>query len=148
MSVQAIKMQLQGIDWFGVAAYRGDGRESRFGIRGQCVEFARRWYVRQKKITFASVPRALDLWDLKSAFCLRHHQSVPFVKGHGPPPVGALLIYDRSAAWPDGHVAVVIGRRGSYVYVSEQNYSAHMWQRYARRFKWQGERVLGWMLAQ
>jgi surface antigen len=64
-----------------------------------------------------------------------------------PPPVGALLVYARSRAQPDGHVAVVVGRKASHIYISEQNTGPILWIGYTRRLAWPlacASTLIGW----
>eukprot|EP00796_Vickermania_ingenoplastis_P010622 gene10622-7382_t len=109
------------------------------GMKWQCVEYARRyWMIRgaPEPAIFPDVDGAADIWNLTYSVLLDRQIQVPLLKipnaeAHtlqqrnpkmegdgstpasfetGPPQVGDLLIYPRDAAeFPYGHVAVVVG---------------------------------------
>jgi len=108
------------------------GRTYPTGIRGQCVEFARRWLIHHD-ILFENVEHAIDIWNIPSVIQLSERQSVlPFYSipndGHSLPTIGSLLIYRKvKNKLPYGHVAVVIGvdRKKRLVYIDERNRRNH-----------------------
>jgi hypothetical protein len=104
------------------------------GIEWQCVEFARRWLMREKGFTFPSVDVAADLWNK-----VKHLESVatkavrPLEKhsnGASTLPVeGNLLVYAREYE-DTGHVAVIlrVDQKKKLLYLGEQNFSNKPWK--------------------
>ena len=133
-----------GKDPYGVIAYHYDESEPEeeysihgifLGIKGQCVEYARRWLLSVKGITFDSVPGAADLWNLHEAIDIRSQQRVPFlsVPVTKQPKIGDLAIYDRHPLYPHGHVAVVVYVSPERIGLAEQNISDEKWKgKYSR----------------
>lgn len=93
------------------------------GMKWQCVEYARRyWMLRGKPAPafFGAVNGAADIWDsLTHVTFLDNATTAPLLKfkngaslgyGGGAPHVGDLLIYPRDSAgiFPYGHVSVVV----------------------------------------
>lgn len=127
------------------------GEESYFeefysGIKGQCVEYARRWLESVKHVKFGGVESAFEIWDLSTATALYDSEvTYPFESclngGERPPEIGDLLIYPYAMPdFPYGHVAVIVDVNMSvgYVDIAEQNYSNESWidpHSYARRLK-------------
>jgi glutathionylspermidine amidase/synthetase len=131
-----------------VAAAQGKPERVYTGIQWQCVEYARRWWLRRRGIVFASVDTADAMWqEIRSARRVADNAVVPVEarENGGPePPVGGdLVIYradPRSPRLKYGHVAVVVGldRAAGWVELAEQNYGNAVWgepQRYARRVR-------------
>ena len=116
------------------------------GLKWQCVEYARRWLITVKGVTFDKVNNATDIWSLQKATLLNLKQ-VDFINAPITeiPPIGALLIYRKSATFPKGHVAVVVKvHPNGEVDVAEQNYSKN-WQG-IRRVNVKKENVIGWKI--
>lgn len=116
------------------------------GIKGQCVEYARRWFEGVKGLTFPSIHAAFQIWDLPIVIALIDDTiTYPFQSaingGQEAPGVGDLLIYAyRLPDFPFGHVAVIVGVDilEGYVDIAEQNYTNDVWVDplwYARRIK-------------
>ncbi|KAH8617384.1 CHAP domain [Trypanosoma vivax] len=111
-----------------------------FGMKWQCVEYARRyWMLRGTPLParFDSVAGAADIWALTEAHLL-NGTSVPLAKitnGRPPAPgtdarprVGDLLIYpQRPEDFPHGHVAVIVEVTAENVLVAEQNWDNAVW---------------------
>jgi hypothetical protein len=106
------------------------GRVYPTGIRGQCVEFARRWLIHHD-ILFENVEHAIDIWNIPSVIRLSDHQVLPFhsVPNDGlyVPAIGSLLIYRQTNELPYGHVAVVIGidHEKRQVFIDDRNRKDH-----------------------
>lgn len=103
------------------------------GIEWQCVEFARRWLISTRKITFPSIDYAADLWNKVPAFTrVGSGENVPVknvTNGAGAlPRKGDLLIYAREFLGT-GHVAVVLSvdRARRVVRVGEENFLNQKW---------------------
>ncbi|KAG5469921.1 hypothetical protein CUR178_02063 [Leishmania enriettii] len=94
------------------------------GMKWQCVEYARRYWMLRgtpTPATFDSVHGAADIWDsLTFATILSNGTKVPLLKfrngakldyGGSSPRAGDLLLYPRDdkGEFPFGHVAVVVG---------------------------------------
>jgi glutathionylspermidine amidase/synthetase len=130
------------------------------GIEWQCVEFARRWLIQTRQLTFPSVEVAADLWDKVHALeWVSDHEKVPLTNvANGAavlPIAGDLLIYSRDYLGT-GHVAVVLGidpKRGT-VRVGEENFRNEAWpgpysraipfKRVNGRFWLEDPYLLGW----
>jgi hypothetical protein len=106
------------------------GRVYPTGIRGQCVEFARRWLIHHG-IFFKNVDRAIEIWNIPSVVRLPDQQVIPFHSilndGLSLPPIGSLLIYRQTNELPYGHVAVVISvdMKKRRVYIDDRNWKGH-----------------------
>lgn len=107
------------------------GRVYPTGIRGQCVEFARRWLIIHNDILFENVEHASDIWNIPSVIRLSDQQVLPFYSilndGQNVPIVGSLLIYRQTNELPHGHVAVVIGvdSKKKQVFIDDRNRLGH-----------------------
>ncbi len=106
------------------------GRVYPTGIRGQCVEFARRWLIHHD-ILFENVEHAVDIWNIPSVIRLSDHQVIPFLSisndGLHLPTIGSLLIYRQNNTLPYGHVAVVVGvdHEKRLIHIDERNWNEH-----------------------
>ena len=134
------------------------------GVQWQCVEYARRWLITAKGLTFDSVNCASDIWHLnnlefsKSTSMIRHFSRVPNGSKCSPKE-GNILIYARSNNndMTYGHVAVITRVTKDTVYVSEQNFDNDYWPKdYARKLVLTTQNglytiqddydILGWMV--
>lgn len=157
------KDEIQGIDHYGVVAYLNKGPhkgEKNYvkghytGLKWECVEYARRWFIQMRGITFEDVATAEDLWKLKTAKEITTGKNITFMNGTrkngkgmqatSMPPVGALLIYRKTNKDPYGHVAVVVKVNRVTVDVAEQNYSLKKWKGYSRRVNMTDPDIIGW----
>jgi hypothetical protein len=103
------------------------------GMKWQCVEYARRWLVDQKDISFGQVDYAINLPYIKEM----HRISQPHkllrlnhffnAQSHSLE-IGDLLIYDTTYAPITGHVAVVVDISDTHVFVAEQNHDNTIWE--------------------
>jgi len=103
------------------------------GIEWQCVEFARRWLMKEKGLTFGSIDVAADLWGkVDHLDNLKTKERVPLQQvlngAKEPPAPGELLIYGRDYL-ESGHVAVVlrVSRKRQLLYVGEENFGNTPW---------------------
>ncbi len=133
------------------------------GIKWQCVEFTRRWLIRNRGLTFGDVDVAADMWKLNSLTRLTDQSPVPletFVNGAKTAPKrGDLIIYAKEYLGT-GHAAIVldVNARLGRVRVAEQNFNNKKWPaRYARSIDLINKNghywlldayLLGWMRAQ
>lgn len=107
------------------------GRVYPTGIRGQCVEFVRRWLIIHNDIFFENIEHAIDIWNIPSVIRLSDQQVLPFhsILNHGQslPPIGSLLIYRQQHKIPHGHVAVVtnVDTKKKLVFIDERNWKGH-----------------------
>jgi hypothetical protein len=127
---------LLGVDPQGTPAYHIESSQAKrpnyysgvyTGQKYECVEFARRWLVRNRGITFRSVERAVDLLTLEQAATLSG-QPVKVTRVSSPE-VGDLAIFPVTDANPYGHVAVEVRVVGDRVQLAEQNQSSRRWIR-------------------
>jgi hypothetical protein len=115
---------VSGSDWAGSAASLGDlnvySNGSTFTGHYQCTELAMRWAaVRFSESASWPVNSAANMWNAGPAM------PVPFAQlpngGAYPPQFGDIIVYNVTAAFPSGHVAVVSGTGPGYVNVVEEN---------------------------
>ena len=94
------------------------------GIKYQCVELARRYYLIKYGLLFEEVRGAKEIATLQTIYHMEHKRYVqwPTYSSTGLPMVGSLLLWDASEQFSYGHVAIVTGIRQKYVEVIEQNY--------------------------
>ncbi|MBX9703733.1 MAG: CHAP domain-containing protein [Silvanigrellaceae bacterium] len=132
------------------------------GIKWQCVEYARRWLVKNKHVIFGSVDFAFEIFNLTHVtsvnnkdvkFCLKR-----FVNNQTSeyPQRGDLLIYGKEH-FGTGHIAIIVGLGKNFVTVAEENYFNDKWHatnEYARKILLSNTQdkvrihdtdVLGWM---
>lgn len=116
------------------------------GIRWQCVEYARRWWLIERGVVFPGVDTADDMWtEVTSAKHLASSAAHPVHKyengGSEIPRLGDLVIYKarpQSVGLKYGHVAVVVevNVAEGFVSLAEQNFLNQAWKEpkvYARR---------------
>jgi CHAP domain len=124
------------------------------GIEWQCVEFARRWLIRNRHATFPSIDIAADLWDKVDALeRLGDHEKLPLRKlANGSrelPAPGDLLIWQKEYLGT-GHVAIVleVDTAKSVVRVGEENFTNEKWPAsYAREIHFGRSRGRYWLVA-
>ncbi len=129
---------------FGVTGY-SNGRcsfvasaatERSSGLPWQCVEYARRWYIARRAITFGPVATAADMWAKPPPF--RRIEGGTLLPTHALdnggqqcPELGDLLIYraENSENLWAGHVAVVVDvdLANAQIAVAEQNFENKPW---------------------
>lgn len=152
---------VQGVDPYGVVAYihREENEKEYYlnghftGLQWQCVEYARRWMMLIKGVTFPSVDTAYDLWNINQATLLTDGTPYEFInvlnQAPSHPPVGSLLIYRKTNEFPHGHVAVVVHVHSNHeVNIAEQNQSIELWKKdYSRRIHANKEKdLIGWKI--
>lgn len=104
------------------------------GIQWQCVEYARRWLIVARGLTFPSIDYAADLWDKVDHFVKVGPATPVAVRNvengaaEVPPAEGDLLVYAREFKGT-GHLAVVLSvdRRRKTLRVGEENFSNTPW---------------------
>ena len=101
------------------------------GLKWQCVEYARRWLIENKIITFAPVKYAYQIWDLEFGTQVETNRQLPLLKFKNKtskiaPEVGDLLIYNTDFAIT-GHVSVIVSVEENSVLIAEQNYFNAPW---------------------
>lgn len=108
------------------------------GIKWQCVEYARRWLLKEQGVVFGDVDIAADIWGIAHVNNPHSNQTLKFdsvVNGSATlPQRGDLLIYGKEYLGT-GHVAVVVSidEERNTIQVAEQNYANTKWQQnYAR----------------
>jgi len=155
--------KVQGVDPHGVVAYISYGTDAENYVKGvytglqwQCVEYARRWLITVKGVTFEAVDNAANMWPIKYATSITDGMKYDFVNvsvssASHPPPVGALLIYRKTDEFPHGHVAVVVEEGDDQtVGIAEQNQDDAVWKGpYSRRINvFQEKDLIGWKILQ
>jgi hypothetical protein len=116
------------------------------GVTYQCVEYARRWWIRNRGLTFGDVPTAADIFTLTEGLRLPGREPVPLGRSlngsaQRAPERGDLVIYGPDPVdpkWRFGHVAVVVAvdAEQGWIALAEENYDNHPWrdpEHYARR---------------
>jgi hypothetical protein len=122
------------------------------GIKWQCVEFARRWLIRNRGLTFGDVDIAADIWAIDSFTRLSDGSKVPVVNqlngANALPQKGDLLIYAKDYLGT-GHAAVVldVDRAKGLIRVGEENYENQKWPaNYARSIEFITRNSHYWVL--
>jgi len=124
-----------------VSVYPDDPQQEQLqyvGVTYQCVEYARKWWMKNLGLTFGSIDSAYEILYLTEGKNLRTQQAVPLARSlngtaQRPPRRGDLVVYapDRTEPeWRHGHVAVVVAvdlAKGS-VALAEENYDNRPWQ--------------------
>jgi hypothetical protein len=97
-----------------------------YGYKWQCVEFARRWLVLNKRVTFQSIPMAYHIFQLPNVIRLSDGQRLPMI-GHlngstTHPMAGDVLIWSAGGnkIGRTGHVAIITAASSEWVRVAEQ----------------------------
>ena len=96
------------------------------GIKYQCVELARRYYLIKYGLVFDEVRMAKDIAHLHTIYSMENKRYIqwPTYLNVGIPIVGSLLIWDITKEYPQSHVAIVTKVTQKYVEVIEQNYGS------------------------
>jgi len=122
------------------------------GIKWQCVEFVRRWLIRNRGLTFGDVDVAADIWALNALTRLSDQSPVPLTTHENGskqlPKRGDLLIYGREYLGT-GHAAIVlqVDRSSGVVRVAEQNFKNQKWPgHYARAIQFIQKNGRYWLL--
>jgi len=107
------------------------------GVIHQCVEYARKWWMLNRGITFGSIDSAFEILYLTDAKNIYDNTRFPLARSINgsakkPPARGDLIIYgaDRNNPnWRHGHVAVVINvnLQSGVVAIAEENYNNQPW---------------------
>ena len=112
------------------------------GIKYQCVEYVRRWLISTSGISFQQIDNAHMLYTLDNIIFtnIYTNRSIRYNKcSNGSadvPERGTLVIWDRTDAYPTGHVAVVHHTDGRYIYIGEQNWDDRLWdESYSRKIR-------------
>ena len=118
------------------------------GVIYQCVEYARKWWMKNKDITYGSIDSAYEIIYLTEGKNIRTGNTFPLGRSingtaRRPPKRGDLVIYypDRdNPEWKHGHVAVVVATdlEAGSVSVAEENYDNIAWQEpssYSRKIR-------------
>ena len=103
------------------------------GFKYQCVEFARRWLVATKGISFPDVGMAYEIFDLSAFERVSDHSPVLVTRHQNggttqPPMIGAVMLWKPEGYFRHtGHVAIVVGVTAKTVEVAEQNVYDQEW---------------------
>ena len=108
------------------------------GVTYQCVEYARKWWMKNAGITFGDIDSAHEILYLTEGSDIRSKASFPLARSVNgtakrAPRRGDLVVYypDRDIPeWRHGHVAVVVHvdlEQGA-VALAEENYDNEPWQ--------------------
>jgi len=130
----------------GIVWYKNETQLARdvfVGIRWQCVEYARRWLIINKKVAFADIDYSYMIFNLTTVEDLtKVSGTVEFQSfaqpNEEPPKEGDLIIYSLESYPPTGHVAIAakVNVTAGYVDIAEQNWFNIDWHKpdeYARR---------------
>ena len=124
-----------------VTVHDGDPKDENLhyiGLTYQCVEYARKWWMKNLGITFGSIDSAHEIIYLSEGTDIRTKASFPLARSINgtakrAPRRGDLVVYypDRDIPeWRHGHVAVVVSvdEEQGVVSVAEENYDNDPWQ--------------------
>lgn len=108
------------------------------GVTYQCVEYARKWWMKNKGITYGSIDSAHEIIYLTEGKDIRTEKTFPLARSINgsakrPPRRGDLVVYypDRdNPDWIHGHVAVVVSTdlKDGSVSLAEENYDNKPWK--------------------
>jgi len=99
----------------------------RYGVKYECVEYARRYYMHVYGATFKDVDNAIDLFKLRFMTDVETNKRIPVraIRNtpHDMPDPGNLIIWKAEGPYEvTGHVAVVVRVIGpSTIEIAEQN---------------------------
>ena len=122
------------------------------GIKYQCVEFARRYYLIRYNLLFDQVPDAYSIAWLPTILNRSTHRRLswptfPNAKESPPPIPGSLLLWAPEGRFePTGHVAVVTYVGRDFVDVAEQNYGSGHRRLLLRNGVIASKGLVGWKL--
>jgi hypothetical protein len=124
-----------------VTVHDGDPKDENLhyiGVTYQCVEYARKWWMKNQGITFGSIDSAHEILYLTEGADIRTKATFPLARSvngtaQRAPQRGDLVVYypDRDIPeWRHGHVAVVVDvdEEQGVVSVAEENYDNDPWQ--------------------
>ena len=101
------------------------------GMQWQCVEYARRWLIINKNLTFESIDNAYQIWNIPNLISSTNSSTYPLYQvpngSKCPPAVGNILIYSYAKNNPTGHVAIITEVDTEFIKVSEQNWDNNYW---------------------
>lgn len=118
------------------SAFRGEWNGLYYGYRFQCVEFARRWLIHAKGLTFENVRMAYQIFPISHAKPVPGGSPIAVPWRNVPngssesdrPRDGSILIWNQGGYYKKtGHVAVVTYVSDSLVRIAEQNIDDRYW---------------------
>ena len=97
------------------------------GLKYQCVEFARRYLIITRGITFEEVDNAYQIFDIQNFINLKGYY-IPTIKSKNIADlkIGSLIIWSKTINHT-GHVAVVVHKTTNSIYIAEQNWCNKKW---------------------
>jgi glutathionylspermidine amidase/synthetase len=118
------------------------------GLKWECVEFARRYLIATRNLTFPSVENALSMMNIPYITPVyRNDHKIPVVfrssKSEMSPKEGDIIFFhDRFT----GHVGVVTAINGDQIYVASQNGTPQEWEGddYWQTFNRADNKIIGW----
>jgi glutathionylspermidine amidase/synthetase len=121
------------------------------GLKYQCVELARRYWLIEYGVIFESIPNAYDIFPLEFATRVHDQVQIPMYSyNNGLPRKGDLLIWAAEGYYKDtGHVAVVVDVQSDYLDIVEQNIEDTIWpegMNYSRRLSLSFSKDIGWII--
>jgi len=118
------------------------------GLTYQCVEYARRWWMKTEGITFGDIDSAYEIMYLKEGEDIYAKRNFPLARSVNgsatrAPRRGDLLVYYPNMdepKWRHGHVAVVVAvdLENGIVSLAEENYNNLAWEdpaKFARQIR-------------
>jgi hypothetical protein len=82
-----------------------------YGIKYQCIELVRRFYIHVYNITFDDIDNAIDIFSLKNGINITTNKKIPFIhiynNGLNIPHLGDIIIWKKTKYIKYGHVAIV-----------------------------------------
>jgi len=134
-----------------VSIYKADPRDEDqyyIGLTYQCVEYARRWWMKNEGITFGDIESAYEIMYLEEGKDIYTRRNFPLARSvngsaRRAPQRGDLLIYYPNKDDPKlqyGHVAVIVDvdLEKGVISLAEQNYNNLAWEqpeKYARQIR-------------
>lgn len=106
------------------------------GMKWQCVEYARRYFITKLGVTFQSVDGAEDVFALKTVKSINgkkykfksYINNIDCTNENNMPMVHDVVIWARNKTdTPYGHIAVILKIEGNKIFIGEQNWSNNAW---------------------
>ena len=112
--------------------FRNTNGDLFYGMKYQCVEFARRWLIHVMGITFTALNFAYEIFDLQHAIAVKDASPVLWTNipngSVSRPCRGDVLIWAEGGEFElTGHVAIVVDVSDEWVRIAEQNVEDVVW---------------------
>ena len=117
------------------------------GLKWQCIEFVRRYFIEKYHITFKSVKNVYDMLNLNSFIIISNRIEIPLyfytIKNKVEPKVDDMVLFYYKDT---GHIALISSVKGDVIEICEQNWD-RPWvnDKYSRRISIYDPSILGFL---